>query len=128
MTITIKDGIGVINGEPVSTDVDYADDEIPSLGYTIATRRFRIDCGNGYKLSVVFGGGSYSDNHDALMGRGQFQDEVFRAEIGVLGPEGLVGVFSDEWGDDVKGYATAGDILAALEKVRALPAIESATV
>jgi len=126
MSITIKDGVGFINGEAMTTDVDYNDGGEPGP-ISMRTRRMRIDCGNGYKLSVVFGSFTYSDNHDHGFAGNQWCEEVCQAEIAVLGPLELSEPFKDEWGDGVKGYCSGEEILAVLERTRALPLITPAT-
>lgn len=116
MTIAIKDGVGIINGEFATDDVTAND--LVGKGFDHRTRQMRIDCGNGYKLSVVFGSCTYSDNHDHGLASREWFEEVERAEIGVLGPHGLVGVFDDEWGDTVKGYCDIAEVMHWLERTR----------
>jgi hypothetical protein len=122
MPITIIDGVGIINGEPVSMDVDYED-----IDREFKTRRMRIDCHNGYKLSVVFGSCSYSDNHDHGLGGAEWHEEVETAEIAVLGTLRMSESFEIEWGDTVKGYASPKEILDVMQRVCALPPITPAT-
>jgi hypothetical protein len=116
MSITITDGVAVINAESIpEAEVDVEDRE--ALGSPWRVRRFRIPCGDGWRLSVVFGSGTYSDNRDYGYGGGEWRDAVDRAEVGILSPDGLVDLFG--WGDTVKGYCPADEVVDILVAVRA---------
>lgn len=125
-SITIRDGVGLINFERVTEDVDCEDLGGPGRDYDFHTRRMRIDCRNGYTLSVVFDTGTYSSNRD-LLGDTPFREEVETAEIALLGPGGLSTAFSDEWGDEVKGHCDAEEIMKWLFLARQLDEVHPPT-
>lgn len=112
----VRDGVGVINFEAVSTDVDF--ENVDAHGNRYRRRGMRIDAGSGWSLSVVFGVATYSDNHDACSS-GEWHEESSTAEIAVLPPTGqLSDIFEGEWGDTVKGYCRASEVLYWLIRLR----------
>lgn len=127
--IYIREGVGCINHEPITTHVVVEDHsyDTGSDSYTMHVRQMLIDCGNGYRVSVVFGFGTHSDNkYTDMMSPNPdgnpriFKEEVTRAEIAIVHDvNGLIAPFEDEWGEDsVKGYCDAQEILYWVQRTR----------
>lgn len=110
-----EDGyVGVINGEPVTTRCVVKDAE------NFRVRGMRIPLVDGYEMSVVFSTASYSVNKYSFGGE-DWHEVVPSAEIAVISPdEAVYGLFSDEWGDEVKGYCDAAEILGWVLAARSL--------
>lgn len=78
---------------------------------------FHITFDNGYTVSVQFGPATYSSNYDAPI-NSESDDNCGKngsrtAEVAVWGKDGKM-IERDGWGDTVKGYVTAADVLELL--------------
>lgn len=122
MGFKIENGIGIINGEPVTEHVDVLDRD-SGLNFEYRVRRMQIDCGNGYRLSVVFGTDTFC--HNQWLRGETFHEESPTAEIAILDPLGdLDSRFEEEWGSVVKGWQTPEDVLKYLAIIREWSPVE----
>jgi hypothetical protein len=109
-TFRIIDGVGWIGSREirwgVATSSSYAGHHV---------RRLLIPAENGWKMSVIWGTGTYSSNHT-----GSFVEESHLAEIAIIDPDGVMITFPD--GDTVMGYLRVSDVMKLLTAMATEPA------
>lgn len=120
MSVRIIDGVPWVGDRsfPWAEGVDYADHSLGD-GATWNERRFRLRFENGWLLSVVFGCGTYSDNHHADRQGSNFRDEVDAVEVAAwLGEGGMV-----EWaeGGIVRGWVKSDELLRLIDDMKGWP-------
>lgn len=130
ITLGHRDDIFWIGDKPYPwAEIDHVDRE--SLNMPWRERRARLRFENGYTLSIVWGDGTYSSNHDAAYGERHpdigfseepFTEEARTAELGVWMPEGEL----MQWpmGDTVAGYVPAWVIARLVEEMKDWPSAE----
>jgi hypothetical protein len=70
-------------------------------------RGFHITFENGWTISVQWGAGTYSDNHDAFLADAKVQDTVAEAEVAFIDPQdAIVG--------EVHAYCSPAKVLALM--------------
>lgn len=82
-------------------------------------RGFWITFENGYKVSVQWGSGSYSDNHNRF--DSVIPNDSTTAEIAAWDTIADEWYRPEGWDDDVKGYCTPDEVAAFINKVANLP-------
>jgi hypothetical protein len=69
---------------------------VPPHRLLMQTRQAIVGCENGWRLSVIWGTGTWSTNHGALWNGEEFQEEPLTVEVAVLPPGGgLLGPLSN---------------------------------
>lgn len=98
-----------------------------SPGFSITHGKgFHITFENGFTVSVQFGGGNYCSNYDLAVGSGRSGEDLPRSSTAELAAWGADGSWLQlEEGDDVVGYQSPADVLAALVKVAAIAKAEA---
>lgn len=117
-TFRIIDGVGWIGDRRFPfAQVDVRDHDIYSDGtFPYRERRMRVPAENGWTMSIVWGSGTYSDNHGHPhgflgfpKGDGEWHEESTTAEIRIWS--------RDDWDaleDQVAGYLTTDQVLGLL--------------
>jgi len=81
---------------------------------------YHIHLPNGYKVSVQWGAGTYSDYHDLIL-RGHYEDWEFKklnsktAEVAVIDPHGELMETPWSGGDTIMGWQYANDVKKIIE-------------
>lgn len=96
-----------------SSDID-----LPG-GRSFITRVVRVAMENGYQLSVVWGSGTYSTNHDHSFGAAEFAEDPLLVECAVISPTKEF-VPIDGTGDIVAGYCSTSDVQRLIAAVSQL--------
>lgn len=112
--------------DPAGTQI--ADDLYlgPDVPYVQRRRRCLIRFESGWAASIIWGGGTYSTNHDAFYLDDQFTEEPTTVEVGVLDHTGELRQRRHrdddgfEW-HDVESYLDDPDLAALLDHLAALP-------
>ena len=90
-------------------------------------RGFRVKFANGYSVSVQFGTGAYCSRKDHSQPYGiERESEVWEstdAEIAIFDPGGNFFPLP-EWGDDVKGWLSADEVLGIMNLVSSWKGVE----
>lgn len=134
--IRLDDGVLVVAGqrypwaEVFVGDADFEElldlDSAPRLP-PHHTRRAAISLENGYRVSVIWGTGTYSDNYDAFLPDFAFTETPRQAEVGVIRmDDGRLVTYvddSDEWSgeESVLSYVDAEQINALIAWVATWP-------
>lgn len=89
------------------------------------TRQALVPVGEtGWELSIVWGTGTYSDNHACLfppsIGGSEFVEDPDRVEIAAFNRDGIMVDWAD--GDTVQGYVVAAEVAHILDRLADLPA------
>ena len=107
-TFKIVDNVGVIGARPI-------ENSFAEMGRGPHGAHPQITCefANGYRLSIVWGMHTYSDN------RAAFATETPTAEVAILRPDGKFAPLPD-WEDDVLGYVTTEEAWEIYKRVEAL--------
>ena len=116
----VKDGTGHIGGRPIP----WAEVRREDVGGYHA-RGLRVPFESGWVLSVQWGSGTYSTNHDAFDFLGDstpFAEEANTAEIALLNRDDKMIRWPD--GDEVHGWATPEQVLRLIDHLAAPGAIE----
>jgi|SRR5215831_9069378 len=86
-------------------------------GFKAGTNSFWFTFENGYTVSIQFGPGTYSDNHDKLRDWQKHMKENLHssnAEVGIWDKDGEWN-HPDDWGDDVIGYQTPEQVFELMK-------------
>lgn len=120
MSVRIIDGVPWVGDRsfPWAEGVDHAD-HVLGDGATWNERRFRLRFENGWLLSVVFGCGTYSDNHHSDRRGLNFRDDVETVELAAWLADGEM-VEWDE-GDTVRGWVKADELLRLIDDMKDWP-------
>jgi hypothetical protein len=77
-----------------------------------------ITFANGYKVSVQWGSGSYSDNHNLFSGDYLIPKDSKTAEIAAWNTNDNDKWYIPEgWDDSIKGYCTPEEVAAFIQEV-----------
>ncbi len=92
-------------------------------GFRITSAKgFHITFSNGWTISVQFGPGNYCENYYADISREGNTDAGEKgsatAETAYWGPDGNM---VEEDGDSVQGYQTVDQVMARIDRIRAMP-------
>lgn len=93
-------------------DVDHED--FADFPHVFRIRRAVIAHENGWSLSVIWGSGTYSDNHDAWTADDEFREEPDKVEVAVFPPEATASM-------EVLGYLDETDLVSLVDYVGTLP-------
>jgi len=81
---------------------------------------FQMTFGNGWTVSVQWGGGTYSSNYSQTAGKPQ--ETALSAEIAAWDKAGNWHNFGDEYDvAEVRGYCTAGDVARFIAYISEIP-------
>lgn len=114
----------VRNTDLVADDLasDDVTTEMAGVGISFHHRGFHLPFENGWVLSVIWGSGSYSINHDAWHPDDPFVEESPDAEIAVYFKEQMI----DLWGECVRGYMPAREVRTLIDTMMVWPSNISA--
>ena len=99
-----------VNGKPIPWAI-LTKRQVPMRSCEFRYRQALIPFENGWQVSIVWGSGTYSDNHDF---DGPFTETPVLVEVAVLNCEGLTETPDC---DTVLGYATGEQVLELIEVV-----------
>lgn len=105
-----------------AADVVVEDHDFPGVGGSFRERRVLLVCESNLSLSILFGEGTYSSNHDALFAaiEGQvfeFTEQPTLVEVGVMHGRGESLVRDSDGAQALYGYCTVADVLDILDHV-----------